>query len=101
MALRRCILLVSCMLLGMTTFAQKEEKALLDIVDKGDTALCITFSAGDFSIVTANGYCTLEAAGMSSTAQEAGRAVLPQMSRIVNMPRGTAITMDESYWERP
>ena len=98
MALRRCILLVSCMLLGMTAFAQKEEKALLDIVDKGDTALCITFSAGDFSIVTANGYCTLEAAGMSSTAQEAGRAVLPQMSRIVNMPRGTAITMDESYW---
>ena len=82
MALRRCILLVSCLLLGISVHAQRAEKALLDIAYKGDTALCITFSAGDFGLVGANGYCTLEATGMRSAAHEAGRAALPQMSRL-------------------
>ena len=97
MALRRCILLVSCLLLSISVLAQKNEKALLDIVNKGDTTLCITFSTGDFNIVTSDGYCTLEAVGMRSMAQHAGLAVLPQMSRIVSMPRGTTITLNKSH----
>lgn len=96
MALRRCILLVSCLLLGISVHAQRAEKALLDIAYKGDTTLCITFSTGDFGIVVTNGYCTLEAAGMRSAAPEAGRAALPQMSRLVSMPRGTTLSLNGS-----
>ena len=84
------------MLLGMSTHAQKGEKALLDIINHNDTAFSVVFTATDFHIVRTNGYCTLEAAGMRSMAPQAGMPVLPQMSRIISMPRGTTINLTES-----
>ena len=81
------------MLLGMSTHAQKGEKALLDIINHNDTAFSVVFTATDFHIVRTNGYCTLEAAGMRSMAPQAGMPVLPQMSRIISMPRGTTINL--------
>lgn len=89
------IALLLCILLHMGARAQEAEKSFLGLTTEGDTTLHLSFEAGHFAVVNDGGYATLTVDGLALQASEEGLPTLPQISRLVVLPRGSELRLTD------
>lgn len=92
----RCyILLTLCWLLSASAMAQVGEKMSFELRSDGDGNYRLDFVAGDFAFSRSDeGYMYLVSDGMISLAPGEGMPALPQVSRLVALPRGTEMRVE-------
>ena len=92
----RHILLAMSLLCACTLHAQEGAQPLFEVRDAGDGHLAVHFATGRVAVVDAdNGYAVLDAPSLICQAPRAGLPALPQASRLLALPRGTAVQLEQ------
>jgi hypothetical protein len=76
--------------------AQEGAQPLFEVRDAGNGHLAVHFATGHVAVVDAgNGYAALDAPSLICQAPRAGLPALPQASRLLALPRGTAVQLEQ------
>lgn len=98
--LGRYITLIICCLLSVVAQAQEGKGTSFSLTEAGN-GYRVDFSLGDVTMQPLNdGFIAVEAEGMASLAPRAGLPALPQMSRLLLLPRGCRLTVESVDVER-
>lgn len=90
------IALIACLLLSIGAFAQKGGAASFALTEEADGSYRLTFTLGDVATrPLENGFVSVDAVGMANLAPRAGLPALPQMSRLLSLPRGSRVTVGD------
>lgn len=92
---RTFILLIVCLLASLYVRAQVANSASLGLVVEGDGAYRLEFSIGRVALIPVDGNAVaLTVEGMDSRALHEGWPALPQMSRLIALPRGSELRLE-------
>ena len=91
----RNILLALCLLLSHSLWAQGGKSATLTLTAPQEEAWHVTFQLGEMRLDSVDDRCVaVHAEGMVSLAPQAGLPSLPQMSRLLMLPRGSRVELN-------
>ena len=94
--LGRYIALIACLLLPLGAHAQERGAASFVMDEAADGGYRLTFMLGDVTTrMQDDGFVAIDAAGMASLAPRAGLPALPQMSRLLSLPRGSRVAVGD------
>ena len=90
------IALIACLLLSIGAKAQERGTASFVLNEEADGSYRLAFTLGDVTTrLVDDGYVSIEAAGMANVAPRAGLPALPQMSRLLSLPRGSQVAVGD------
>ena len=102
---KRYILLTLCLLFACVTRAQERENASLELVGGTDGTLEAVFHCGRPMVSHVDGHCSVVTVeGMNGDNGLTGQPALPSMSCLVQLPRGSRLTLtavrgEEMTWD--
>ncbi|MBR3783389.1 MAG: T9SS type A sorting domain-containing protein [Bacteroidales bacterium] len=89
------ITLTLCILLCVGARAQGGAESCLKLTWLGDTAMRVEFVMDRCAVAADGGQATLRAEGLTGGAPRAGLLELPQVSRLIALPRGAELTVKD------
>ena len=93
--IRLCILLLLCTLPPVFMRAQERMEASFSLLESPDGTILLEYRMGTYDIIAADDSTVLvESNGMTSFAPQAGLPSLPQMSRLLTLPRGSSLSVN-------
>lgn len=97
--LGRYITLIICCLLSVVAQAQEGRGTSFSLTE-AENSYRVDFSLGDVTMQPRDGFIAVEVEDMVSLAPLAGLPALPQMSRLLMLPRGSRLTVEAVEVER-